>query len=90
LPRWIKAVTFATHVEVGVATGDAAELTVAAPVDLPVLTVPRDAVLACAVLLPESVRVPLPSVPAPPPAPPVGWPPVSTVLLAWMMACLNG
>jgi hypothetical protein len=33
------------------------------------------------------VGVPLPSVPAPP----VGcWPPVSTVLLAWMIACRNG
>jgi hypothetical protein len=33
------------------------------------------------------VGVPLPSVPAPPDG---GWPPVSTVLLAWMIAWRNG
>ena len=73
-----------TQLEVGLTAGDAgAPLCVAPPAAGLLVAVPPDADAEFDTLPPGPFGVPSPSVPAPP----VGCePPVSTVLLAWMMA----
>jgi hypothetical protein len=76
------------QVEDGVGAGDAeAPLFVAAPDAGLLVAAAPVAVPEFDAVLPGLTEVPSPSVPAPPV---VGEPPVSTVLLAWMMACRNG
>lgn len=74
------------RVGVGAAVAEA-PLFVATPDVLLLLAVAPGAFAELDTVLPGPAGVPSPSVPAPP----VGCePPVSTVLLAWMMACRNG
>ena len=76
------------QVDDGLAAGDAdAPLFVATPGAGLLVAPAPDADAEFDAVLPGLTEVPSPSVPAPPV---VGEPPVSTVLLAWMMACLNG
>ena len=80
--------TVAVQVEDVVGLGDALPLDEVAPAPRVGLCAPAGVAPAPGEPVPLLVCEPSPSVPAPPP--PEGPPPLSTVLLAWMMACRKG